>query len=245
MASEIDAAAILKRLDRSAPDALLTSLASELASLHQAHQGLLARIVAIETFQSISDQVLTSIAAVPLAKSVLVDAAFPLTVEQGFYPVEQDSAGTPYRWTGPTRTFYFELFIDRSAPCILALRFLRLFAVPLPMATVQCFVDGQPVESETDRVKQEFELHATLPSREMAGGTVVTFVCPATTSPREQGASKDDRSLGLAFRWLKIESALAEKTPEAGTGSQNSGEVVAFESHQAAAKSGMSSVEQK
>jgi hypothetical protein len=174
------AADILARVDRSSPEKLLTSLAAELALVHQANQALLARIAAIETFQSISDRVLESdsSASVELAKSITVDAGFSLSAENGFYDLEYDSNGGPYRWTGPEPAFYFELLLDRSSPAVLTLRFMTIFMHPSPEKILRCLVDGQPVELQTRAVNGEFESSAILASRRAKGGSVVMFLCP-------------------------------------------------------------------
>jgi hypothetical protein len=201
------AADILARVDRSSPEKLLTSLATELAQLHRANQALLARIAAIETFQSISDQVLESdsSASVDLAKSINVDAAFSLSAENGFYGLEYGSNGEPYRWTGPEPTFYFELLLDRSLPAVLTLRFITIFMHPSPEKVLRCLVDGQPVELQTRAVSGGFESSAILPPRRARGGSVVMFLCPCLQPPATVDAPRDTRYLGLAFRWLQID----------------------------------------
>jgi hypothetical protein len=198
---------ILGRVDRSSPDKLLSSLAAELALLHQANQVLLARIAAIETFQSISDRVLESDAdaTVELAKSVNVDAAFSLSADSGFYGLEFDSNEVPYRWTGPGPAFYFELLLDRSSPAVLTLRFMTVFMRPSPEKILRCLVDGQPVELHTRAVSGGFESRAILPPRRARGGSVVMFLCPCLQPPAAADAPRDTRWLGLAFRWLQID----------------------------------------
>jgi hypothetical protein len=217
MQPENDAAKILARLDRSSPDKLLASLTGELVRLHEANQAAVARIAALETFQSISDRVLTSDSGieVELAQSVCVDAAFSLSAENGFYGLEYDSNGASYRWTGPEPTFHFELLLDRSSPAPLSLRFLKIFMTPSPEKVLRCFVDGQAVAVRTRPIDGEFELNAVIPQRKTKGGTVVTFLCPSMQSPLTAGVSQDRRYLGLAFRWLKVDRAADEKSTTA------------------------------
>jgi hypothetical protein len=211
-------AAILARIDRSSPDKLLVSLAGELERLHQANQAVLAKIAALETFQSISDQVLElgSNAPTESAESVTVDAAFSLSAENGFYGIECDAKGTPYRWTGPEPAFYFDLLIDRSSTAALTLRFLKIFGHPSPENRLRCFVDGQSVAVQTREVDGEFELNAELPRRSATGGSVIMFLCPSSRSPLTEGTSQDKRCLGLAFRWLKVDRAAEGKHTEGG-----------------------------
>lgn len=207
MASQIDSTKIFARIDRSSPDSLLNSLIEELVVLHRANEALDARIVAAESEQSICAQDLESPdAPTELSRSVYVDAAVSLRTEDGFYAVEYDAKGTPYRWTGPEPTFYFELQIDRSLPCALTMRFLQVFMRASREGIVRCFVDGQGIDAKTRAIDGEFELRATLPPRKVPGGTVVSFVCPEVKSPRDVNKSQDPRPLGLAFRWLEVKS---------------------------------------
>lgn len=212
MQLESNAAAILAKLDRSSPDKLLASLTSELVLLHQSNAAAVARIAALEAFQSISDRVLESDSSIAteLAKSVWVEAAFSLSAENGFYGLEHDANGVPYRWTGPEPTFYFELLLDRSSPATLSLRFLKIFRTPSPEKVLRCFVDGQPVAVQTRAIDGEFELNAAIPHRKAGGASVIAFLCSSMQSPLTAGVSQDRRCLGLAFRWLKIDRTTAE-----------------------------------
>lgn len=213
MQPESSAAAILARLDRSSPDKLLASLAEELALLHRAHQAMLAKIAALETFQAMSDRVLEPGANAPteLPCSVTVDAAFSLSAENGFYGIEYDAKGIPYRWTGPEAAFYFELLVDRSSTAMLTLRYLKIFGQVSPQNKLRCFVDGQSVTVSTREIDGEFELNAELPLRNANSGSVIMFLCPTSKAPQTAGSPADRRSLGLAFRWLKI-----DRTADAG-----------------------------
>jgi len=105
---DTDVDKILARLDRTSPEALLKSIAQELLRLHQAFDMLAARMHALEITQTTYDQMVTSsetIAFAPLPRTALIDASFSLSTESGFYPLEYDNLGVPYRWTGPNRLF--------------------------------------------------------------------------------------------------------------------------------------------
>lgn len=204
--SAADLEKILERIDRSSPDSLLMSLVEELVLLQESHRDLQARITAMEVFQGIGDRVLTDSTKVrfDLPTAVTIDGAFSLSSKNGFYGVEYDHTGGPYRWTGPDPTFHFEVMVDRKQKLDLRLRYSQLF-VHLPDTSVRCFVDGIEVEGKTIVVDREFELRALIPEREKFGATVLTFVCPGVQSPMEAGMSDDMRKLGLAFRWLKLD----------------------------------------
>src|SRR5579883_1632117 len=200
-----DVTQILARLDRSSPEKLLSSIAEELLRVHRAYQALVARMNALEITQSTYDQMVASgepEALQSLPQATVIDASFSLSSEAGFYHLEYDSLGVPYRWTGPEPTFLFELFIDRRSPAAIRLRFSQP-TFSQTQRGVRCYVDGHEVATTLVEIDGEFEVHGTLPARELVGGTVLSFVCPSVSAPDGQ---QDIRLLGLVFRWLRIEA---------------------------------------
>lgn len=200
-----DVAQIIARLDRSSPDKLLTSIAEELFRLHRAYQAVVARMHALEITQSTYDQMISSgepVALQTMPQGTVIDASFSLSTEAGFYHLEYDSMGVPYRWTGPEPTFLFELFIDRQAPAAFRMRFSQATFTHV-QRTVRCYVDGHEIATSLVEVEGEFEVRGTLPQRDLVGGSVVSFVCPSVSAP---GGQQDIRLLGLVFRWLRIEA---------------------------------------
>ena len=200
-----DVAQIIARLDRSSPDKLLNSIAEELFRLHRAYHDVVARMHALEITQSTYDQMISSgepVALQTMPPATVIDASFSLSSEAGFYHLEYDSMGVPYRWTGPEPTFLFELFIDRQLPAAIRLRFSQA-TFTHSQRTVRCYVDGHEIATALVEVEGEFEVRGMLPPRDLAGGSVVSFVCPSVTAPDGQ---QDIRLLGLVFRWLRIES---------------------------------------
>jgi len=200
-----DVAQIIARLDRSSPDKLLNSIAEELLRLHRGYQAVVARMHALEITQSTYDQMISSgepVALQTMPQATVIDASFSLSTEAGFYQLEYDSLGVPYRWTGPEPTFLFELFIDRQSPAAIRLRFSQ---ATFSQRTVQCYVDGHEIATTLVEIDGEFEVRGMLPPRDLVGGSVVSFVCPSVSAPGQQ----DARLLGLVFRWLRIEAVPA------------------------------------
>jgi len=200
-----DVAQILARLDRSSPDKLLNSIAEELCRLQQAYQTLVARMHALEITQFAYDQMISSgepTALEAMPETTVIDASFSLSTEAGFYQLEYDSHGVPYRWTGPEPTFLFELFIDRRLPATIRMRFSQATFAEAQQS-VRCYVDGHEIATALVEMDGEFEVRGMLPSRDLVGGTVVSFVCPSVSAPAGQ---QDIRLLGLVFRWLRIEA---------------------------------------
>ena len=206
-----DVAQIIARLDRSSPDKLLNSIAQELLRLHRAYQAVIARMHALEITQSTYDQMIASgepVALRDMPQATVIDASLALSTEAGFYHLEYDSRGVPYRWTGPEPTFLFELFIDRQLPAAIRMRFSQA-TFTHAQRTVRCYVDGHEIATALVEVEGEFEVRGVLPPRDVVGGSVVSFVCPSVSAPDGQ---QDIRLLGLVFRWLRIEAVPAAAT---------------------------------
>lgn len=204
---DLDVAAILARLDRSTSDSLLSSFAAELLCLHNALSNMHARVTALEVSATLKDNVANvnnRHASDDLPRSITIEASFALPAEAGFYWLEYDNNGRPYRWTGPEPLFFFELFINRRYPLDMRLRYSKL-QEPGDGKLIRCYVDGKELESELTEIDGEFEVSAVIPERDLLGGTIVMFECANVQSPSEKGNSDDSRKLGLSFRWLKID----------------------------------------
>jgi hypothetical protein len=211
-----DVARIIARLDRSTPDKLLHSIAEELFRLHRAYDALVAKMHALEITQSTYDQMIASgepAALQAMPRSTVVDASFSLSTEAGFYHLEYDNYGVPYRWTGPEPTFLFELFIDRQSPADFRLRFSQA-SFNQAQRPVRCYVDGHEIATVLIEIDGEYEVRGTLPPRDLTGGSVVSFLCPSVSAPSGQ---QDIRLLGLVFRWLRIEAVTVEPVIEEET----------------------------
>jgi hypothetical protein len=201
----MEAATVASRLNHPTLEGFMTALVAELVRLHEANAALAARLVALEVTQSLHDRIaepLADRADSVLPRSLLIDSAFPLPAHGGFQPLEYDSAGRAFRWTGPEPTFHFELMIDRSAPAALRLRCCQL-RVQFPTRPIRCFVDGAEIATDRIAVDGEFEIAARLPSRDQPGATVIMFLVPGPQA--ESLFSAEPRKLWLAFRWLKID----------------------------------------
>lgn len=193
--------AILQRFDRSSPDRLLKSIAAEMARLH----GEIAELRQAMTAPPISPP--PSDTTEPAG--ALIDANERFFGAQGFYKLERDKQNVAYRWTGPNADFSFTFTINRSKPAKFALYFDRLFS-EAPVDKLSAFVDGFPIDLRVAPAPSRGYLATgEAPARETRGDTVLTFVCPAVSSPRESGFD-DDRPLGVSFRLLEVGSAVQE-----------------------------------
>lgn len=203
----LDAQAILQQFDRSSPDALLKSIAAELARLHQANAALTARLHAVEALALLSDRIAAGQIlefGVDLPHRARIAADQTLRGGIGFHRLEQDAQGRPVRWTGPEPEFSFQLFVDRQRPTHFTLCFDH-FYVNEPVERLRCLVDGEPAELSFERVDDSWRARGAAPARADRGGTVIAFIVPKVQSPQERGQS-DPRPLGLFFRWLEVET---------------------------------------
>lgn len=210
---DVEVEAVLARFDRSSSEALLFSLAAEIARLNRSHATALARIEALETIGAVVDRMAASqdgAALTDLARAIVVGANYSLSGASGFYKLEYDVHGVPFRWTGPDPHFHFEFFVDRREGAPFSLRFLRRYGTE-SLDGICAFADGQEIPLELVRVHGGVEAKGLLPARSEPGGTVLMFVCPAPVCPAEAGHSTDHRRLGLAFEWLKVEARGAEQ----------------------------------
>jgi len=204
---DLDEASVLRRFDRSSPDALLKSIAREIVGLRRAQAEVAAKMEAFASLQAAADRIAAAEADVRGAcapSRVVIDAAQSFQGATGFYELEHDPDGQPFRWTGPDPRFSLEFFVNRKTPAKFVLRFGPLFTGGSPRGLL-CFVDGEPTPVKLQAATTCFEAIGVLPPRGDAGGSVLSFVCPQMGSPAAQGLD-DARMLGLLFRRLTVES---------------------------------------
>jgi hypothetical protein len=223
--SQYEEQAILGRLDRSTPEALLTSIVGEIARVGRDLAALHAQLAALETLKAVSDRIVASDVdnfASAYPTKFTIGAAHSSLCAPEFYLLEYQGDGTPVRWTGPSRQFSFNFFLDRSRFATFSLEFERTYLVD-SVEYVTCFVDGESVPITVNQNERGYLATGLLPPRADHGGSILTFVCPEMKTPQEDGSS-DNRILGLRFQRLTVESrpALArELALEAGRVSED------------------------
>jgi len=205
--SGLDEASVLQLFDRSTPDSLLRSIAKEFARVNQSHATLQARVSALEALRATTDRIAAgeegSGESIYPSK-VSIDAAGSFLDGVGFYGLEHDDNGVPFRWTGPETHFSFAFFIDRSAPRQFSFVFGWVSA-DSPVTELRCFADGgEEVVLTLTRNGSGDVATGVLPAKKGRGGSVLTFVCPKMQSPQSRGEA-DSRLLGVAFRVLTIQ----------------------------------------
>lgn len=221
---EIDKAKLDKQIaiikDRIAEDYrdnILEGVLAELASLQIAYQHLIVRTKTINNQLRMLDyplqNLLTSNEQVG-ASQVTIDAAFNLTAEQGFYDIEYNQSGVPFRWTGPSNIFYFELLLDRSEARELILK-LGASLNEENLDTLRCLIDDQEILLKKEKKGGPYYFKGIVPKRTAIGWTRISFIVPHPVKISEiNPESEDSRALGVAFSDLTIKPLAMEPEEE-------------------------------
>lgn len=207
----------LKRLEEALEDGrnrqtFVARLIRELAELRvaigriEARQELLSDVLAAG---SLAEESSAAILDADLPREIKISADHRLDADAGFYWLEHNGEGVPFRWTGPNTVFEFGLVLSRAAPMMIKIEM---------MATVdeknideaQCFVDGKRVEvsSTCNETGAGFVLQCIAPPRSRPGLTALKVYTPYVRS-----ASGDDRAIGVAFSSLSVQQAESSILP--------------------------------
>jgi hypothetical protein len=213
--SEQDKAARLKALTREIRDDLgehnvLDALARELAASRLAMAELTAEVVALRREVDVikllqrSRDILLPQARLQYAgrRKATIEAAMPMPAERGFYALERDGVGNPFRWTGPTQAFHFDFHLDRSVPLRFVLQMPLWGAEHAQGLRASCDDMGMPLLRRPGNRVLDFE--GVLLPRESLGVTRLTFLADhlsTVTSNEEDGAT---RQLGVPFLRLNV-----------------------------------------
>jgi len=145
-------------------------------------------------------------------ESVTIEAHETLCSEDGFYSLEQTPAGTPFRWTGPTPEFRFNVLLDRTAGADLHL--VALSSIDFEaQKNVALAADGEPIPVNVTTDPPGFSLTAFLPPREGRRVTSLVFSLPAVLAPP---GGNDERLLGIAFSRLFVTARTADVAEDDG-----------------------------
>lgn len=180
-----------------------TSLNREIVALRReisaltAYQASRDRWLAIETEQA-------KIAALP--RVVMIEPDQLLRFQDGFFPVEHTADGTPFRWTGPSPHFSFDIFIDRSREVEVRLDVLNCIDFDV-QKNLSLLADGESVPVTLTEAAPGFRASAILPRREGKEGTNLVFLLPATIVPP---GTEETRSLGVAFTKFTAVAGISE-----------------------------------
>ncbi len=189
--------------------ALVETLVKEVTRLHDEIAELKRCLAALSDYQASRDRLLAlgeaQAVVSRLPRFVIVEPDQLLRSQDGFYGVEHTANGTPFRWTGPSASFSFNLFIDRTHGADLALDALNCMDFGL-QRKIRLVADGEPVPVSIDPQEPAFTVLARLPERAGVSGTNLVFFLPATLVPP---GSSDSRELGIAFGRLSVTACAA------------------------------------
>lgn len=185
---------------------LVRGLIDELNDLHREIAELRREIGALNAYQARHDRWLAGGEAVPAAAMPALAVIEPdhlLRAEDGFHPTEYTAEGMPFRWTGPTPQFSFDVFVERSRGAEARLQAINCIDYEV-QSRVKLLVDGVDVPVEVTPEGSGFVATASLPRSEDGRSTNLLYVLPAALLPPE---SEDTRLLGIAFGKLVVTAA--------------------------------------
>ncbi|MEK8030650.1 hypothetical protein AACH06_07405 [Ideonella sp. DXS29W] len=135
-------------------------------------------------------------------RQAAIEASMPMPAERGFYALERDGVGNPFRWTGPTRSFHFDLHLDRTVPLRFVLQMPLWGSEHAQGLRASCDEVSLPLLRRPGHRVLDFE--GVLLPREVLGLTRLTFLSErvsTVTSNEDEGAS---RQLGVPFLRLSV-----------------------------------------
>lgn len=213
--SDDDKAVRLKSLAREIRDELgehnvLDALARELATSRLAMAqltdelaGLRREMDAIKLVQQARDILLPQAREQYAGRRKLViEAGMPMPADRGFYGLERDGVGNPFRWTGPNPSFHFDFHLDRTVP----LRFM--LQMPLWGAEhaqgLRATSDEMVLPLQRRAGHRVLDFEGVLMPREALGVTRLTFVASHLSTVPADAEETATRQLGVPFLRLSV-----------------------------------------
>jgi hypothetical protein len=213
--SDDDKAARLKSLAREIRDELgehnvLDALARELAAgrlamaqLSDEVAALRREMAAIKLVQQARDILLPQAREQYAGRrKLVVEAGMPMPADRGFYGLERDGVGNPFRWTGPQAAFHFDFHLDRTVP----LRFV--LQMPLWGAEHAQGLRATSDEAVLPLVRRAghrvLDFEGVLMPRESLGVTRLTFIAHKLSTVPADVEETSTRQLGVPFLRLAV-----------------------------------------
>lgn len=190
-------------------DALARELAAErlaLADLGQELAALKRELEAIKLVQKSRDILLPQARAQYAGRrKAAIEAGMPMPADRGFYGLERDGVGNPFRWTGPTPSFHFDVHLDRTVP-------LR-FVLQMPMWGAE-HANGLRAASDDMALpllrrpgNRVLDFEGMLLPRESLGVTRLTFIADHVSTAAAESDEHAARQLGVPFLRLTVGEA--------------------------------------
>ncbi|HWA89241.1 MAG TPA: hypothetical protein VG889_04355 [Rhizomicrobium sp.] len=183
---------------------LVKGLTDEIMRLHREIAALQRELKALGEYQTMRDRWLgrgeTGAKGATLPRNVVIAPDQMISLRDGFYPAEVAGDGTAFRWTGPSREFVFDVFVERRWGGSLKLDVLNCIDYEA-QKDLALFVDGVPATVEIEQQGSGFAARAALAASDEGRSTNLVFVLPAVLTPP---GSEDERLLGVAFGKLTV-----------------------------------------
>ena len=188
---------------------LIEGIIEEIATNRLIYQKILTRLDVIDNQLMVNNLELPVYMPEKLVNELVISADFPLSAENGFYELEYDNQGRTMRWTGLSKSFFFDLCFDRLQPKRIVLDILS----PLSeknLTGIKCFIDDIEATLLTS-VQQGLHQFTTLvPAKKNTTNTKISFLLPELVKPSDLDSNQEDgRDLGVVFYQLSIQN-LAE-----------------------------------
>ena len=179
----------------------LAALEAALGALREEHAVLQAQFAAFLETDRIRDLIPTRTEPPrqPARTACKLSAAEFIEPGSGFYQLEQDEGGEPYRWTGPGNAARVRFNVDRGAPLLITLELALLGAnTEHDVFTVE--VDGIAYPMRAAGGIPTVLQAGPVPPRAGPGVTELLFHIPVAFSP----GNTDARRLGVAMRSVAV-----------------------------------------
>jgi hypothetical protein len=185
---------------------LVEAISEEIGELHSLCATLSDQLRQLRVYQSFTDRVvllqeIRESQSLPVSARICASHALP--PEDGFYQLEYESNGRPFRWTGPSPEFTFRLYVDRTAPLALELQIGFMIDIAL-QSDITAMLDGVelPLDWTMGKSDGNHICKAVLPAGSGNQVTQLMFMVPHVLQPP---GNSDPRLLGVAFRELRIQ----------------------------------------
>lgn len=193
----------------------MAHLKAHVEVLSHAYSSLL-RITLID--QRLLAQPASASSAPPFAQECQITAdSAGMFSENGFHQIEHNLDGVPFRWSGPSQVFAFDLFVDRSRPLEIILTTLPTTNANADQPRLFCAAGTMNIPLHCQQTAQGLAWRGILPADASLGRTRLAFRVEPLFRPSDVDPdSSDDRLLGLPVIGLAV-------SPVAGTGEDGDG----------------------
>ena len=195
------------KLNAEHSDRVVDGVLNELAGLQLSVENIEFQLKVITSHLLMPDRLLPgcAVSGTQAGTRLEIDAEFPLPTEQGFYPLEYNNNGVPFRWTGPGAFFYFDVFVQRQQKSKLELQVINTI-LDKNVDNLRCFVDNVEVSLSHHRAKKLYSFQGVIPAFPSSGSSRISFLIPNPVKTSDvYPETGDNRVVGVAFSKLIVQ----------------------------------------